>query len=349
MLSPFHARGLPNLFPDLDSLCVEFTSVVGKALVAAWINEDSLGAEQVRRNALAVGVMLPFWRVGKLLDLHRLGWLRKIHTTDRSETGELCTLLKTWENLTRTRNQSAASMLPHKVLKAVDYLLATPVPTGNALLAHLKAPSGIGELNADLILRDAYHFCDTALGCTDAYIFADGGCAAFHSEVLFIHPDQWAAAVGLAQTAIPTSVGRLLEQFPAFRQALPTDAIAMLTLKLLKTTTENHDCEGLKMIKALLVAEMGFKGKPWLGICKISNTKLTFDLMKHNRIWKPPTDRANQVAVPSADGEVALQSFHLYLNDEAHAKKLQVACQPLKQSLKARLQTMQQGGGDDSR
>jgi hypothetical protein len=46
MPSPFHSRGLPNLYPDLDSLNIEFSSVVGKALVKAWAKEG-LETEQV--------------------------------------------------------------------------------------------------------------------------------------------------------------------------------------------------------------------------------------------------------------------------------------------------------------
>jgi hypothetical protein len=235
--------------------------------------------------------------------------------------------------LVRTRNQAAAKMTPAILLIGIDYMLKTTVPTGKDLLAHLKVPSGLGELNVDIILRDAYHFSDIARGCTEAYLFADGGCAAFLSEVLYIHAKQWDTAVGLMQTAIPESVKQLLVSSPAFCHELPKDVTVLLAIKLLKTTTENHSCEGLKMIKALLFAEMGFHGQPWRGLPCVSNTKLTFNLAQRNNTWMPPTTRKIEVAVASSGGGVALRTFQLALVNHAQAMRLGAACEHLKTKL----------------
>ena len=85
MPSPLGERNLPNLFPDLDSLAVEFSSKLMGQLREAW-SATGLHAAVVEQNAIAIGLMLPFWRVGSLLELHELGWLTKIHLCDRSPT-----------------------------------------------------------------------------------------------------------------------------------------------------------------------------------------------------------------------------------------------------------------------
>ena len=341
MPPPFDKGNLPNLFPDLDSLSVEFSSVVGKRLVKEWIEDDHLDPSRVQRNAVAIGLTVPFWRVGCLLELDRMGYLRNIHKINLSETGELCALLKQWHSekkLTRTRNQAAAAMSPTTMLQGMRFALNNDVPQGDALLAHLKSPTRIGDLNVDVILRDIYHFCDSARSCTDAYVFADGGCAAFHSEVLDVHPDQWEDAVALAQTEIPASVQRLQNTFPAFFAQLPPDAVRMLGLKLLKTTAENHCCEGLKMIKALLFAEMA--NTPWRGL-QPKKPKLPFSLSERNKVWKPPTDRPVEVAV-DGDGSVMLANFTLSLKDQQHASRLRGECDALKAEL---LQLLKVYGG----
>eukprot|EP00900_Chrysochromulina_parva_P018479 jgi/Chrpa1/26632/Chrysochromulina_OHIO_Genome00025744-RA len=156
MPSPLGERNLPNLFPDLDSLAVEFSSKLMGQLREAW-SATGLQAEMVEKNAIAIGLMLPFWRVGSLLELHELGWLTEIHLCDRSPKGELARLLEQWRKpdqtegkrppLTRTRNQAAASMTPKLLLEGIDYILSNPLSTGDALLAHLQKPKGIGPLN----------------------------------------------------------------------------------------------------------------------------------------------------------------------------------------------------------
>ena len=157
----------------------------------------------------------------------------------------------------------------------------------------LKGVKGVGPLNADVILRDAYHFCDAARGCTDAYLFDKGGCASFLKKVLRIPKEKWEAAVSLLQTEIPKRVRHALLTLPDVK--LPPDAVALLSMPLLKTAAENHTCEGLKMMRALLF-EKGVK--QWRGLEKISNTK-SFNLEAQNAVWKPPTDRPIQVAVPA--------------------------------------------------
>jgi hypothetical protein len=106
MPRPFDARNLPNLFPDLDSLAVEFSTVACKNLVEEW-KQDGLSDEAVQQNAMAIGLMMPFWRVGYLLELYKRGWLRAIRNCDRSPGGELATLLNQWHKPEHTMDKQS--------------------------------------------------------------------------------------------------------------------------------------------------------------------------------------------------------------------------------------------------
>lgn len=111
MPSPLGERNLPNLFPDLDSLAVEFSSKLMGQLREAW-SATGLQAEMVEKNAIAIGLMLPFWRVGSLLELHELGWLTEIHLCDRSPKGELARLLEQWRKPDQTEGKVRQSLHP---------------------------------------------------------------------------------------------------------------------------------------------------------------------------------------------------------------------------------------------
>lgn len=44
-------------------------------------------------------------------------------------------------------------MTPELLLEGIDYILSNPLPTGDALLTHLKWPKGIGPLNASMLWK----------------------------------------------------------------------------------------------------------------------------------------------------------------------------------------------------
>jgi len=44
-------------------------------------------------------------------------------------------------------------MTPKLLLEGIDYILSNPLSTGDALLAHLKKPKGIGPLNASMLWK----------------------------------------------------------------------------------------------------------------------------------------------------------------------------------------------------
>ena len=113
MPSPLGERNLPNLFPDLDSLAVEFSSKLMGQLREAW-SATGLHAAVVEQNAIAIGLMLPFWRVGSLLELHELGWLTKIHLCDRSPKGGLARLLNQWHKPDQTEGKVRQSLHPRR-------------------------------------------------------------------------------------------------------------------------------------------------------------------------------------------------------------------------------------------
>jgi hypothetical protein len=195
---------------------------------------------------------------------------------------------------------------------------------------------------ADVILRDAYHFSEIARGCSKVEVFDGGGCAAFLSEVLFINPKQWDAAITLLQSVIPSCTELMLEQFSDFNKELPEDAIKLLRQKLTKATTENFTCEGLKVMKVLLHEAQYDR---WRGLTIGSRaSKLAFNLKERNAIWQPPNDRHVQVAVMSASADaVDLQTFNLILTDEAHAVRLKDACESILVDLKEQLKSLASG------
>ena len=195
---------------------------------------------------------------------------------------------------------------------------------------------------ADVILRDAYHFSEIARGCSKVEVFDGGGCAAFLSEVLFINPTQWDAAITLLQTVIPSCTELMLGRFSDFTKELPGDATKLLRQKLTKATTENFTCEGLKVMKVLLHEAQLDR---WRGLTLGSRaSKLAFNLKERNAIWQPPNDRHVQVAVMSASADaVDLQTFNLILTDEAHAVRLKDACESILVDLKEQLKSLASG------
>jgi len=44
-------------------------------------------------------------------------------------------------------------MTPKLLLEGIDYILSNPLSTGDALLAHLQKPKGIGPLNASMLWK----------------------------------------------------------------------------------------------------------------------------------------------------------------------------------------------------
>ena len=171
MPSPLDERNLPNLFPDLDSLAVEFSTVACKNLVEEW-KQDGLSDEAVQQNAMAIGLMMPFWRVGYLLELYKRGWLRAIRNCDRSPGGELATLLNQWHKPEHTMDKQSVRSPIFAPLPLALHFGYMPTPPSTARHLPLTYKSALPTL----IRTEASSHEDAKPGrcCHDANNIADG-------------------------------------------------------------------------------------------------------------------------------------------------------------------------------
>ena len=342
MATPLDRWDLPNVDPLFDRLSIETYPHVS-ALVDHW---EAHCPERTLRNTLCVCTLGVFVRLTYLLPLfcddfddgsgprNHLALLHGVH--EHLETGgALYTLLQGWEAAQPLPREAKKS--EREALRRARYTNCTSLDAIFELLRHFRdhepdegkqlhdwvaeAP-GLGEVFANVLIRELQLYVPDAR--RDIPFGVGPGSAAFLMR-FGVPRAKMVDVIRAMQRKIPQKTAALLEAHPV--DGLPAAARRVLCdHPLAYRVVENHCCEGLKLIRALLVGLTTWRGKP------LKPPKNTFDFYK--RAAPPATVRVGVLDVPG--GAVTIESLDFAITAEV-ARSIAMRARKAQQALVAAL------------